>query len=147
MMAITDAERHQLHSKLDVVLGPEDAAVLISHLPPSGWSDVARTRDLDVVESRLDTKIDHVAARLEARIDRVEARLESRIDEVEARLESRIERLGERTDGRVATMEARMDASIERAIREQTNRFLVYTGALVAIATTVQGVVVQIFGG
>lgn len=131
-MAITDAERHHLHTKLDEVLGPEDAAVLISHLPPSGWSDVARTRDLDVLGSRLDTRIDHVEARLEARIERVAERTDRRFDLV---------------DQRFATMEARMDATIERAIREQTNRFLVYTGALVAVATTVQGVVAQIIGG
>ena len=50
-MSITDAQRHKLHTKLDHVLGEEDAAVLISHLPPSGWSDVVRTRDLDQLEA------------------------------------------------------------------------------------------------
>ena len=52
-MAITDAERHRLHTKLDQILGEEEAAILISHLPPSGWSDVARQRDLDELELRL----------------------------------------------------------------------------------------------
>ena len=62
-MTITDAQRHRLHTRLDQVLGEEDAAVLISHLPPSGWSDVARTRDLDQLEARLE-------ARFEASLER-----------------------------------------------------------------------------
>lgn len=69
-MAITDAERHRLHTKLDHVLGEEDAAVLISHLPPSGWSDVARGRDLDHLEERLTLRIDRLDAKWDARLER-----------------------------------------------------------------------------
>ena len=60
-MAISETQRHQLHTRLDNVLGEEDAAVLMSHLPPSGWSDVVRTNDLDLkleaLEARLDVKL------------------------------------------------------------------------------------------
>lgn len=43
-------------------------------LPTSGWSDVARTSDID----RLDLRIDHLEARLdhlEARLDRLEVEM------------------------------------------------------------------------
>jgi hypothetical protein len=109
-MAITDAERHRLHIKLDEVLGEEDAAVLISHLPPSGWSDVARTHDLDQLEARINTQFAVV-------------------------------------DERFRTMEARFDASLERALRQQTHRFLAGTGALVAIVATVQGIALNLVVG
>ena len=46
-MAVDERSRHQLHSKLEQVLGPEEASTLMSHLPPVGWSDVATKRDLD----------------------------------------------------------------------------------------------------
>jgi hypothetical protein len=69
-MTITDAERHRLHTKLDQVLGEEDAAVLISHLPPSGWSDVARTRDLDELERRMNVRFEATEARFEATLHR-----------------------------------------------------------------------------
>ncbi len=69
-MAITDAERHRLHTKLDQVLGEEDAAVLISHLPPSGWSDVVRTRDLEQLEVRIDARFETMEARFDARLER-----------------------------------------------------------------------------
>jgi uncharacterized protein (DUF3084 family) len=165
-MAITDAERHRLHTKLDEVLGEEDAAVLISHLPPSGWSDVVRTRDLDQFEARVIGHVDQVEARLGGRIDRLDGRidqlggrldqLDGRIDQLDGRidqLDGRIDRLEERMDHRFAlvderfnTMEARVDATIERALRQQTHRFLGGVAALVATVATVQGVVLNLVG-
>jgi hypothetical protein len=63
-MAISEIERNHLHNRLTQVLGEEDAAVLMSHLPPSGWSDVVRTGDLDArlgsLESRIDAKLARV---------------------------------------------------------------------------------------
>ena len=46
-MTISDHSRHSLHTRLEEVLGPEDAATLMEHLPPVGWADVATKRDLD----------------------------------------------------------------------------------------------------
>lgn len=46
-MALDERSRHKLHAKLEEVLGPEEAAVLMEHLPPVGWADVATKRDLD----------------------------------------------------------------------------------------------------
>ena len=115
-MAITDAERHRLHTKLDQVLGEEDAAVLISHLPPSGWSDVTRTRDLDAFEARIDQRF----ARVDDRFARV--------------------------DERFATMEARFDASLERALRLQANRFLLGVGAILTVLLTAQEIVGRTLG-
>ena len=46
-MAITEDARHRLYQRLEEVLGPEEAATLMEHLPPVGWADVATTRDLD----------------------------------------------------------------------------------------------------
>lgn len=46
-MAIDERQRHLLHEKLDDVLGPDEAATLMAHLPPVGWADVARRSDVD----------------------------------------------------------------------------------------------------
>ena len=46
-MTISDQSRHSLHTRLEEVLGPDDAATLMEHLPPVGWADVATKRDLD----------------------------------------------------------------------------------------------------
>jgi hypothetical protein len=142
-MAITDAERHRLHTKLDHVLGEDDAAVLISHLPPSGWSDVARTRDLDHLEERLDTRVDHLEERLDTRVDRLEERMDARFDAVDARFDA----LSSSIDERFATMDARLDATLERALRGQNNRFLLTMGAMFTVATSAQALIAQLLGG
>ncbi len=52
-MSITDAERHDLYKALEEVLGEQRANVLMEHLPPVGWADVATKRDLDHLEEHL----------------------------------------------------------------------------------------------
>ena len=72
-MTITEAQRFEMHLGLRDKLGDDVANTLMEHLPPSGWSDVARTHDID----RLDTKIDAVEKRLDAKIDNLESRMNS----------------------------------------------------------------------
>ena len=48
-MAIDERARHRLYDRLEAVLGPDEAAILMEHLPPLGWADVATKRDLDTL--------------------------------------------------------------------------------------------------
>lgn len=48
-MAVDERSRHALYQKLESVLGREEAATLMEHLPPVGWADVATKRDLDAL--------------------------------------------------------------------------------------------------
>ena len=122
-MANPDAQRHRLHTKLDQVLGEEDAAVLISHLPPSGWSDVARTRDLDLLEARVEARFAAQDERIDARFAAVDARFDS----LEAVMAARFD-----------ASDARSDARLERAMREQLARVLVGMAGMLTIFGTVQ---------
>ena len=45
-MSLTDRDRRVLFDRLETVLGPAEAAVLMELLPPVGWSDVARRGDV-----------------------------------------------------------------------------------------------------
>jgi 3-phosphoglycerate kinase len=67
-MAIDERSRHDLFSRLEKILGQGHAVVLMEHLPPVGWADVATKHDLDQLEARLE-------ARLGARIEVSEQRL------------------------------------------------------------------------
>jgi hypothetical protein len=55
-----------MYARLEAVLGEEDAAMLMEHLPPVGWADVATKQDLVMVRSDLERGI----AQLESRIIR-----------------------------------------------------------------------------
>ena len=46
-MAITEEARHRMYQRLEEVLGREQAATLMEHLPAVGWADVATRHDLD----------------------------------------------------------------------------------------------------
>jgi hypothetical protein len=61
-VAITEDNRRRLYQRLEEVLGAEQAATLMEHLPPVGWADVATKRDLDAVRA----SIDHLADKLRA---------------------------------------------------------------------------------
>jgi hypothetical protein len=50
-MAVDERSRHQLYQRLEAVLGAEEATILMEHLPPVGWADVATKRDLDALEA------------------------------------------------------------------------------------------------
>ena len=45
-MATSASARHHLFRTLESVLGDDDAATLMDHLPPGGWDDVATKTDL-----------------------------------------------------------------------------------------------------
>ena len=68
-MAITEHDRHRMYQRLEEVLGSEEAATLMEHLPPVGWADVATKRDLDHLRVDIEqvrTGIDHMANKLRA---------------------------------------------------------------------------------
>lgn len=52
-MAISEAQRFEMHLGLRNTLGDVVANSLMEHLPPSGWSDVARTADLNRLETEM----------------------------------------------------------------------------------------------
>jgi hypothetical protein len=52
-MSVTESERFQMQVGLRKVMGDDVANTLMEHLPPSGWSDVARERDLMRIERKL----------------------------------------------------------------------------------------------
>jgi len=105
IMVVDERARHELHRRLDELLGPEAAVTLMEHLPPVGWADVATKHDLANLEERLDLRFD----RVDDRFDRVEDRFD-RVDDRFARVDDRFARV----DDRFAAVEDRFDRVEER---------------------------------
>ena len=118
-MPSSEAERFTLHQTLRSLMPEAVADTLMSHLPPSGWSDIARQADLDAQSLRFD-RIDAKFAEIDARFDRIDARL----DHIDARLD--------RIDARLDRIDAKFDelASMKR--------YVVTTG--IALAALICGV-------
>jgi hypothetical protein len=88
-MTITEGSRHELYKRLEQVLGREEATVLMEHLPPVGWADVATKRDLDALSDRIGALSDRVDLRLDALSDRFDARFERELRALEHRFLTR----------------------------------------------------------
>jgi hypothetical protein len=74
-MAISEESRHHLYLRLEQVLGPEEAATLMEHLPPVGWADVATKRDIDALAVATKRDIDALEAATNYRFDALESKI------------------------------------------------------------------------
>lgn len=63
-MAVNEAERHELYTRLEEHLGPGPTSTLMSMLPPVGWADVARKDDLRALGSELRAEMATTTAEL-----------------------------------------------------------------------------------
>lgn len=64
-----------MYQRLEEVLGREQAATLMEHLPPVGRADVATGRDVDQAEHLVRSDIDHLERHLRGEIARLGDRL------------------------------------------------------------------------
>ena len=63
---IDERTRHELFLRLEEVLGAEEAATLMEHLPPVGWADVATKHDLESLRILMKQDLDALGMRIEA---------------------------------------------------------------------------------
>ena len=148
-MAPDDHDRLRLLRRLEEVLGPEEAAILMTNLPPERWTELATRRDLDAIMTRFDNvdrrfdtvdqRFDAVDARfqaVDARFDAIGPRLpafDARFDAVDARfdaVDARFDAIGHRVDG----LRSELIATVEGAFRRQLWALL---ALMIALATLV----------
>ena len=123
-MAITEQNRHHLHQRLEQVLGPEEASILMEHLPPVGWADVATKSDLDHLSEVMGLRVDRVDLRIDSLEGAVRAGFEQmarQFAEVDRRFEA-IDRRFDRMDDRFDRLETRFDG-LESQFGGLENRF------------------------
>lgn len=70
-MTISQSDRYDLQQHLQTVLGEKMGNMLMEHLPPSGWSDVARSRDIDMIRQEMR----NLEVRTDARLDMIDLQL------------------------------------------------------------------------
>ena len=86
-MPSSEAERFTLHQTLRSLMPEAVADTLMSHLPPTGWSDIARKADIDAQNLRFD-RIDAKFVEIDARFDRIDAKfveIDARFDRIDAK--------------------------------------------------------------
>jgi hypothetical protein len=86
-VAVTEEQRHDLHSYFQETMGRDRAVVMMDLLPPVGWGDVATKQDLVLLRKDLDTSVtllrkdfDHAVERLETKLETSLANMATRDD-------------------------------------------------------------------
>ena len=51
----TDDDRRQLYNSLEATIGQREATILMGHLPPVGWADLATKGDIAELRGRIDS--------------------------------------------------------------------------------------------
>lgn len=130
-MAISEQLPHQLYSRLEQVLGREEAAALIEYFPPQGWNDVVRKADLDAIASELRSEMRVLSAELRGEISDLRAELHEQIGGVRGEIGS--------VRGEIGSVRAEI-GSLRAEMRTQTRSLflslvgLQITGAGMAVA-------------
>ncbi|MFM8626601.1 MAG: hypothetical protein ACKOCC_06595 [Actinomycetota bacterium] len=130
-MTISEERRFEMHLALQRVLGDDVANTVMDHLPPSGWNDLVRARDIVEMELRLDGRSDDLETRVTTRIDTLEARLDARIDGMEARFSTHLTILEER----IAHLNGRLNVSITVGLGILTAILAIQVQTLLSVAS------------
>ena len=87
-MSSGEADRLTLHQTLRGLMPENVADILMAHLPPVGWSNVATKDDINLLRVEMNqrfTLVDEKFKQIDTRIDRVDSRfdrLETKIDKL-----------------------------------------------------------------
>lgn len=78
-MTMTEADRLFMHKGLRECMNERVADLIMEHLPPTGWADVARVQDLENLEKVVTTKFDAMDGRINELTNRI-GRMDNRMN-------------------------------------------------------------------
>ena len=151
-MSASERERHELATRLEELLGADQAATLMEHLPPVPWDALARQEDLLALRSDVDElrgEVDGLRTEvggLRTEVDGLRTEvggLGRRVNAVEGELRElrgTVARTNDRIDHLAEVMELRFDALGDRitahvAERVDTQTKLLVFSLLAAVLT------------
>jgi hypothetical protein len=127
-VSITEEARHQLYRRLEEVLGPAEAAIMMEHLPPVGWADVATKRDLD-----------QQSVLMKHELDRFRDEMHHEIGGLRDEMHHEIGGLRDEMHHRFEAVELRFGGMLQAELRAQTFRMAaMFTGLAAVVVASVK---------
>jgi hypothetical protein len=99
-MATDETVRYSLHRKLDDLVGPDEAALLMTGVPPFPWAEVATKRDLDALGAALRREMRSEARGLRGEMREFRGEVLEKIGALEAKIGG--------VDGKIGALEAKI---------------------------------------
>ena len=129
-MTITEAERFQMHEALSTAHGKEVAAIIMEHLPPTGWGDVARrsdvadlrvltTKDLEMVRVALTSDMQALRAELRGDMQALRAELRGDMQALRTELRGEMQELRTELRGEMSVLRADMRSEMHMLFNKQ----------------------------
>jgi len=87
-MTVTDDERHQRQTGLRQALGDDVTTILMKHLPPTDWGDVATVHDVANLKTRVDARFNEFETRIDARFNEFDTRINGLDNKMTVQFES-----------------------------------------------------------
>jgi hypothetical protein len=115
-MTITEETRYRMYQKLEQTIGHDEATVLMEHLPPVGWADVATKRDLDHLALVMRRDIDQLRGELDG--------LRVELDHQGMTLRGEIENHVTTLRGEIEALRLSIEASLQREISSLKSSFI-----------------------
>ena len=112
-MAITEANRHRLHTALIDAVGEQEAATLMEHLPPVGWAGVATKTDIEHLRLATSSEVGTVRSDIDSLSNWTKAEfsaVRSDIDSLSNWTKAEHQALAAKMDGRFEAIDQRFDA-------------------------------------
>ena len=78
-MSVDERTRHEMYAGLEAALGASVADALMAHLPPTGWADVARTHDVEMLRGDMAALGDGLRREMIAMEERIGLRIDARV--------------------------------------------------------------------
>ena len=131
-MAITEESRRRLHRELTGVMGEEGATLVVEHLPPMDWTDLATKRDLADTKAELRAEIGSVRGEMTAGF----ALVNERFNSMDARLAYHEKLFATKEDL------VRVSVQLHQELRRMTMTLLFAGFGFVSAAAAAAGVIV-----
>jgi hypothetical protein len=129
-MTITEAERFQMHEALSTAHGKEVAAIIMEHLPPTGWGDVARrsdvadlrvltTKDMEIVRIALTSDMQMLGAELRGDMQELRTELRGEMQALGAELRGEMQELRTELRGEMQALRLELRTEMHMLFNKQ----------------------------
>jgi hypothetical protein len=112
----SDEERRIMYDAFEASLGPRPAALVMAHLPPTGWAELATRADVHALATALRGEMAELRAELRGEMSDLRVELKGEMAELRVELKDEIAKLRVELRGEIAAVDKRISGLVPRLV-------------------------------